>query len=124
MSFFNRFAARQRPVQDQEQSDIIENLNHILNSKKGYGAVLRDFGIRDLAEFNDEKQVTNAVMKEVTRNIQAFEPRIEVREIESVKSESIFQLSFKLDCVLKEKRQSLNMIFDTVSNSITVEDGR
>ena len=59
-------------------------------------------------------------MQEVVKNIETYEPRLTVQEIESVDSKSLFQLSFKIRCVLKDEKRSLNMVFDSIMNSFLI----
>ncbi|WP_035240842.1 GPW/gp25 family protein [Desulfobacter vibrioformis] len=121
MAFMNKFIpSEKRKLSPNKYEDIIQNLNHILNTKKEYGGVLRDFGIRDLNEFNNKEGIIKIVMDEVVRNIQAYEPRLTVQEIESVDSHSLFQLSFKIRCMVKDEKKSLNMVFDSIMNSFLI----
>ncbi|MEH0021065.1 MAG: type VI secretion system baseplate subunit TssE [Desulfobacter sp.] len=121
MAFMNKFIPSERRKRNPETyEDIIENLNNILNTKKDYGALLEDFGIRDLNEFNSKEGIIKIVMEEVVRNIETYEPRLIVQEIESVDSQSLFQLSFKIKCTVKDEKRSLNMVFDSIMNSFLI----
>ena len=105
-------------------SSVIRNLNHVLNTRRGFGAFLPDYGIRDLNEYTSREQIARAVMAEVKRNIAAFEPAVEGVEIVMEESGSPFTLSFRLDCRVREEARSLTVVFDTVARSVRVDSGQ
>ncbi|MCG8635731.1 MAG: type VI secretion system baseplate subunit TssE [Desulfobacterales bacterium] len=117
----NKFIpSEKRKLSTDKYEDIIQNLNNILNTKNSYGSILEDYGIRDLNEFNSKEGIIKIVMEEVIRNIETYEPRLSVQEIESVDSQSLFQLSFKIKCTVKDEKKSLNMVFDSIMNSFLI----
>ena len=121
MAFMNKFIpSEKRKLSTDKYEDIIQNLNNILNTKNSYGSILEDYGIRDLNEFNSKEGIIKIVMEEVIRNIETYEPRLSVQEIESVDSQSLFQLSFKIKCTVKDEKKSLNMVFDSIMNSFLI----
>lgn len=123
MALFDKFDQRNRAGEvDSELASIIENLDNILNIRKGYGSSLLDMGIRDLNEYTSKDHIVQAVMEEVRRNIDQYEPRVELVEITAEESDSIFKISFKIDCRIRETAQSLQMIFDSVFNNFEVKD--
>ena len=121
MPFFNKFiSSEKRKISIENHEDIIKNLNNILNTKKYYGSVLDNYGIRDLNEFYDKEGIIKVVITEVIENIKKFEPRIEILNIVTEDSKNIFQLAFTIECRIIDTKKSLNMIFDTVFNSFTI----
>lgn len=121
MALFRKFLIRDDGVQDNIR-DIVENLNHILNTKRGYGSVLDDYGIRDLNEFNDKNGMAEIIVDEVIRCITKYEPRVEVVQVEKEAGGGLFQISFTIQCMIQETRQTMNMVFDTVGNQFMVEN--
>ena len=71
MTFFDKFdhKSRTRAV-DRYLASIVENLNNVLNTKKGFGSILSDMGIRDLNEFRSRDDILSVVMEEVRQNIE------------------------------------------------------
>lgn len=121
MAFFNRFVFNEkRKVSKTNHGDIIQNLNHILNTKRQYGSFLDNYGIRDLNAFYNKEDISKAVIQDVLENIERFEKRIEIVEIKHKNSSALFQLSFIIECRIRSSRKSLNMNFDTAFNSFTV----
>jgi predicted component of type VI protein secretion system len=122
MPFFNKFiSTEKRRISDENHEDIIQNLNNILNTKKNYGSVLDNFGIRDLNEFYDKEGIIKVVIEEVCKNIEKFEPRIDIVNITNKDSKNIFQLAFTLECRIINTKKSLDMVFDTVFNSFSIQ---
>jgi predicted component of type VI protein secretion system len=121
MSFFNKFIpTEKRKISSENHEDIIQNLNFILNTKKYYGSVLDNYGIRDLNEFYDREGIIKVVVEEVLENIKEFEPRIEIVNITNKDSKNIFQLAFIIECRVLNTKKSLNMVFDTVFNNFII----
>jgi predicted component of type VI protein secretion system len=122
MPFFNKFiSTEKRRISNENHEDIIQNLNNILNTKKNYGSVLDNFGIRDLNEFYDKEGIIKVVIEEVCENIEKFEPRIDIVNITNKDSKNIFQLAFTLECRIINTKKSLDMVFDTVFNSFSIQ---
>ncbi|SMF94695.1 type VI secretion system lysozyme-like protein [Methylomagnum ishizawai] len=91
---------------------IVDNLNHVLNSKRGFSYFLEDFGISDYNHLSSREDIARAVMREVRENIEAFEPRIKLVDIVEIPDASLFRLSFRINCIVRENSRSLSMIFD------------
>jgi type VI secretion system protein len=121
MAFFSKFTygSRAKP-ENEELLAIVENLNNILNTKKDYGSFLTDFGIRDMNEYTSRDKITKAVMEEVTQNIERFEPRVRIIDIQVEKNDNPFMMSFSVECMVRESSKSLNMIFNSVLNNFRI----
>ncbi len=119
MAFFGKFVRRTGLRNENEElNGIVSNLNNILNTRKGYGSILRDFGIRDMNEFISREHIALAVIEEVKANIEKYEPRVELVSITRVDDDNPLRLSFQIECRLRETQQSLHMVFDTVYSSV------
>ena len=101
---------------------IVDNLNNMLNTKRGFGSFLADFGIRDLNEYTSNDDLAIAVIDEVKDNIERYEPRVKVINIKRVEENNPFHIAFNIECVVKENSRSLHMIFDSVFNNVTIND--
>ena len=123
MSFFKKFNDRSREAQiDAYLSSIVDNLNNILNTKKEYGSILTDLGIRDLNEFRSRENIAAMVVEEVRQNIEKHEPRVELVDITPEKSNSPFVLSFKIECIVRKNEESLHMVFDTLFSKFQIDE--
>jgi type VI secretion system lysozyme-like protein len=92
---------------------IVDNLNHVLNSKRQFSYFLPDFGISDYNHLSSREDIAREIMREVRENIEKFESRIKMVSIVELKeSPSVFRLSFRIDCIVKGNSRSLSMVFD------------
>lgn len=120
MALFRKFD--RRPRENSELISILENLNNILNTKRDYGSPLRDYGVRDLSEYKSRDEVALAVIREVRENIVRYEPRVALEEIVFNDEDNPLRLSFTIRCRLLHSDRSLRMIFDTVFNTVSIDD--
>jgi type VI secretion system lysozyme-like protein len=123
MTFFDKFDSKsRRRVADRYLNSIVENLNNVLNTKKEFGSILIDMGIRDLNEFRSRDDILSVVMEEVRHNIEQYEPRVELVDIIPQPTKSMFVLSFKIECIVRKNAQSLEMVFDTFFSKFHVKN--
>ncbi len=123
MVFFRKFDRKSGGKSvDPYLASIVENLNNVLNTKKGYGSFLNDLGISDLNEYRAKDDIASVVLKEVKQNIEQYEPRVELLDIKPQKTDSPFVLSFDIECIVRQNAESLHMVFDTLFNKFFVHD--
>jgi type VI secretion system lysozyme-like protein len=101
---------------------IIENLNNVLNTKKGYGSFLNDFGIRDMNEYSSRDQLSFVIMEEVKNNIERYEPRLQLITISIEDNHDPFRISFKIECRLRDTQKALFMEFNSVYNDFHIKN--
>jgi type VI secretion system lysozyme-like protein len=101
-------------------NNIIDNLNCVLNTKKGYGSFLADFGIRDMNEYSSRDQLAAVIMGEVKNNIERYESRLQLTNISLEENNDPFRISFKIECVVKETQRALFMEFNSVHNDFHI----
>ncbi|HVY61460.1 MAG TPA: GPW/gp25 family protein, partial [Planctomycetota bacterium] len=63
-----------RKVKD-ELHAIIANLNRVLNTKKGFGSYVKEFGVGDWNAWRARKAIVETLIQEIQQNVQLFEPR-------------------------------------------------
>lgn len=124
MTFFTKFEEK-KDIDNKNLYllSIVENLNHMLNTKKGYGSFLKGYGIRDMNQHSSYDQLSAAIMEEVKYNIEHYEPRLLLEEITLLDDSNPFRISFKIRCRIKETEKSLVMEFDSVYKDFTVRYG-
>ncbi len=124
MAFLNRFLGGTVGEKDEQAlQNIIDNLNHLLNTKKGFGCFVEEFGIRDMNEYSSREHLAAAIMEEVRSNIENFEPRLEFGSISLEESQDNFRISFRIECRLRESKKALLMEFNPVYNDFKVRNG-
>ena len=122
MAFFNKFAGKSTAgPEEADIQSIIENLNNVLNTKKGYGSFLEGYGIRDMNEYSSHDHLAAAIMDEVTYNIEHYEPRLRLVSISVEDTDNPFRIAFKIECSVKETAQALFMEFDSVYNDFNIK---
>lgn len=123
MAFFNKFGKSSTTGSgDQGLQSIIENLNNVLNTKKGYGSFLKNYGIRDMNEYSSRDHLSVAIMDEVTYNIEQYEPRLQLVSIAIEDNDDPFQIAFKIECRVRDTAQYLFMEFDSVYNDFYIRN--
>lgn len=120
MAFMEKFGRARLQAENSELNSILSNLKNILNTRKGYGSILRDFGIRDMNEYISRDHIALVVIEEVKANIKKYEPRVELVSMTRVDDKNPLRLSFQIECRLQDTRQSLRMVLDTVNSAVSL----
>lgn len=122
MALFRGNTAKPAKGRPDDLQKIVEHLNCILNTKKGYGSILSDFGIRDLNEYTSRDVLVKAIMQEVKHNIECYEPRLQIEEITVEENNDPFRISFSIKCFLKDSKKALVMEFNSIYNHFDVKN--
>jgi type VI secretion system lysozyme-like protein len=121
MALFEKLspAARQRGARGRMER-VLGNLENVLNSKRGYGSLLPDFGMRSLNEYTSREALGAAVIEDVRECIQRYEPRLRLDSMVLDEKRSALRLSFRLKCTVLDDPQELEINFDTVFHQFYV----
>lgn len=100
---------------------IKRNLETVLNSRQGCAACAPSLGLKD---FNDATASSHslcvAIITDIRNNIEQFEPRIKVNQIDYIQDDSNqLTLTFRLVCSIPLKNQTELSEFDLVLNSVS-----
>lgn len=98
MSFLNRFL-EDAPRDDLLQS-VVRNLQHVLNSRPGYGYRVREYGIADFLEQQGNKAAQLTILREIREDIAKMEPRLRLRDISTLGRDADLWLHILLHGVL------------------------
>lgn len=101
---------------------IIDNLNHILNTKKGFGSYLADFGIGDYNAYRSRDKIIETIIAEIKENIAKHEPRVRLEEIKEVESDTAFRIRFEMRCVFLDSAKPIYVVIDSLYNRVTIEE--
>lgn len=96
--------------EETELESIVRNLGYILSTKRRAGSFLRDFGISETGYRTPEEMVTQ-LGQEIRENIEKYEPRIEVEDIEET-YDAANRPTLAIHCIVKETGQALDVRFD------------
>jgi predicted component of type VI protein secretion system len=105
-----------------ELQAVIANLNHILNTKKGFGSFLADFGLGDYNAHRARQKIVEAIIKEFEDNIRLYEPRVKLEKIREVDSDQPFRIRFEVRCLFLDAAKPLYIIIDSLRNEVAVEE--
>lgn len=105
-----------------ELQRIVANLNRVLNTKRGYGSFLSDFGVSDLNECTSRDVLVVRIMEEVKRNVELYEPRLLLVNIAVKDNNDAFRISFDINCILRDTKKALVMEFNSVYNNINIKN--
>lgn len=101
---------------------ILDNLNNVLNTKKGFGSFVKELGIGDWNEYKSRDKIVETIIEEIKENVRRFEPRVILTEIEEVESGSPSRVRFEVKCKFAEGSKPIYIILNSSENRISVED--
>lgn len=116
----DRFRTR-RGGPDEDLVGIVENLNRVLNTKKGYGYWLGGYGIGDYNVYRGRDQIVQTLLLEIQENIERFEPRVRIDAVEEVEAESPFRLKFQVSGVFVGRDKPFYIVVDSVRQDVHIE---
>jgi type VI secretion system lysozyme-like protein len=103
--------------------DIVDNLNNVLNTRKGFGSFVKNFGIGDWNAYKSRGKIVETIMAEIKENIANYEPRVRLDHIEEVAADSPFRLRFQVKCVYGEDAERpIYIVLDSLYNRVFVEE--
>lgn len=100
---------------------IIQDLEHLLNSKCGCAWFDDRFGLNDIAHFSSKEDITLFLIDEITRCVEMFTPRLSVESIEEQANESLTRVSFLIECSIKNSPYKIRVHTDLGARRWTVE---
>jgi len=120
MGLLYKLAGGGRLADNDEMQSIVANINNMLNTTRGYGFFLQDFGLSDYRYLSTRDDIALAIIKEITELLAVYEPRVVLRRVEDVKDHKLSRLSFQIDFVLREQPHSLKLFLDPVDQHFRV----
>ena len=121
MAFFHKFTSGAQRPSSTPLLSIVENLNNVLNTTRGYGSPLMDFGINNMGGHMSRQDMALAVIRDVRECIQRYEPRVQLDDIVLEDDKNPLRLSFTIRCTVLRSATSLHLVFDTVLGNANVE---
>ncbi|WP_432740553.1 GPW/gp25 family protein [Methylobacter sp. G7] len=121
MALLRKLAGDKDKAEDYEINSIIDNLNNVLGSKRDYGFFLQNFGLSDYKYLGTSDYIGKALIAEIAENIERFEPRIVLNNIEHIKDDKQFHLAFSLDCSVRNKNHTLKLFLNPVLDRYQVQ---
>lgn len=79
MSFLNRFLPES--PKDDAQRSVVRNLEHLLNSRRGFGSLLCNFGAADYLGNEGGSAPIQTLLREIRDTIITYEPRLRILQL-------------------------------------------
>ena len=108
---------------DHDLQAIVDNLNRVLNTKKGFGYWLEGFGIGDYNIYRGRAQIVKTLVAEIKENIERFEPRVRIDSVEEVEAESPFRLKFQVSGIFVGRDRPFFIVVDSIRQDVSIERG-
>jgi predicted component of type VI protein secretion system len=113
------FYQRKRP--DAKVQGIVEHLNHMLNTRKGFGSWLKDYGIGDYTVHKARNKALEKLIEEIQETVRIYDPRVSIDSIEEVESGSSFRVKLEVRCSFLEFEKPVSIVIDSLQNKVSVE---
>jgi type VI secretion system protein len=122
VAFLDKFCATRRAgaSRDELVERVIENLHHVLGTRRGYGWFRQDFGMSDPDARASRARIAEAVMRDVRENIERHEPRVRIRDIATAPADNPLRLAFTVHCTVLDDARTLRLEFDAVLNRFSL----
>lgn len=116
--FLHKYFVGGRPLTELE--DIIQNLNHVLRSKRGTGYFLRNFGLSEVGFRTPEEMVTS-LSAELRENIRLFEPRVQLVDIDEDYDDEGGRSHLIVALRLRSSKERLRIVVDLQKNTLDIQ---
>jgi len=112
MAVLRRFGMSTNQIEEARFGFILQDLNNLLNAKRGYAWFDENFGTGDTSHFTDKADITIFLGEEITRCIETYESRLEVTAVSEIESDSLTRVGFLVECRLKTSNHSIKIFTD------------
>jgi len=102
-------------------ADILENIERILSTKKGYGGFQKNLGIGDFIGSNNRAEATEILIQDISQSLTEGEPRLQLIEIKEEKTTIQNKLSLSIQCQIAGKNTKIKVVADPISNTLKLE---
>lgn len=120
MGLMRKLAGGKQAGHDEMQS-IVDNINNMLSTTRGYGFFLQDFGLSDYRYLSTRDDISLAIIREIGEIIERYEPRVVLRQVTDVKDGKLSRLSFRIDFDLRDQPHSLKLFLDPVDQRYRID---
>jgi hypothetical protein len=109
VAILRRFGMTSRDVEEKRFDLLLQELEHLLNSKCGYAWFDQKFGVNDASHFTGKSDITEFLVGEIQRNFELYAPRIEILSIQEEPHDYLSRVSFIIDCSIKESKHKMTV---------------
>ena len=119
MGLLNKFRSDRKKKGIEEE--VAENLTAILNTKAGYGAWQKEFGLDRCIHASPSSSSIERLVEDIENCIAKYEKRIHVLHVDFVDSDNPLYLRFEISCKIGEKKHAFYIGFTNYPKPNLVE---
>jgi predicted component of type VI protein secretion system len=119
MGLLNKF--RKEGQKKGLEKEVAHHLTALLNTKQMFGAWQKGLGMKSYCSSKSRSDVISEIVADIKYNIDTFEKRIKLLEIQVIDNKSIFNLRLQINCQLGGRFHSFYIGFRKSPNPIQVE---
>jgi predicted component of type VI protein secretion system len=122
MALMRKLAGAQQASRRQDDmQSIVDNINNMLSTTRGYGFFLQDFGLSDYRYLSTRDDIAKAIIVEIGEIIELYEPRVVLHRVMDVKDGTLSRLSFQIDFDLRNQPHTLKLFLDPVDQRYRID---
>jgi predicted component of type VI protein secretion system len=119
MAFLDRFNPAK--VRTDELDHIVSNISSVLNTKQGFGSIVRQLGVGEYQGRPGSRDAIATLRAEIETEIGKFEPRLTELEVKLLGKSTDLQMVFDVSGKVAGKRCQLRVFFHTNFGNFVVE---
>lgn len=110
MGLLQRYGKGSVITDDEKIKYILINIKNILNSSQEYSSFMPYFGMTDVSSYTSREDILRVVSEDIRRNIERFEPEIDVISITEKNAEEQSRLNLTLECFLRDEPRKIHLV--------------
>jgi len=103
------------------EKEVAYHLSALLNTKESFGAWQKGLGLQSYCSSKSRNDIIAEIVGDIKYNIECYEKRIKLIDIQVIDSKSIFNLRLQINCQLGGRFHSFYIGFKQSQNPIQVE---
>ena len=102
------------------ENEVADHLTVLFNTKRSFGAWQRGYGIDNYANYYSKDEAIEAIIADITYNIENFEKRVQLLEVAESEDKSLFYYRFVIKCKIGSRFHSYYIGFKSVKDPVEV----
>lgn len=119
MGLLNKFRKEGEKLKYREE--VIQNLVSLFNLKESFGAWQRGLGLKHYSSNQSNQGGIQEIISDIVCNIENYEKRVHLIDVQPVKRESLFNLSLRIECKIGGIFHSFYIGFNAFQDYVEVE---
>lgn len=103
-----------------EMADIMRNLQWILDTKRGSGYFIKEFGLTQ-GGFRTNAEIIQVYTEEIREIIELFEPRLTFIELGDDYDPDTGRIKLEIGCKLTDTGQPVTMVLDPKTQKLKIQ---